>query len=121
MKHIAQDENHHFLFYKGVMAKMLEDHPEEALQGIFNTFSNFQMPGVGIPGYLRRSIDIARAGVYNMRIHHDSVVAPLITQWGLDRLTGLTNRAAELQDRIMALPADIIAKAERFEARFAPI
>jgi acyl-[acyl-carrier-protein] desaturase len=121
MKHIAQDENHHFLFYKGVMAKMLEDHPEEALQGIFNTFSNFQMPGVGIPGYLRRSIDIARAGVYNMRIHHDSVVAPLITQWGLDRLTGLTTRAAELQDRIMALPADIIAKAERFEARFAPI
>ncbi|MEX1005827.1 MAG: acyl-ACP desaturase [Acidimicrobiia bacterium] len=119
MKHIATDENHHFLFYKGVMTKMLEDHPESALEGIFNTFNNFQMPGVGIPGYLRRSIDIAKAGVYNMRIHHDSVVAPLISQWGIDKLTGLGSRAAELQERIMALPADIILKAERFEARFA--
>ena len=77
------------------------------------------MPGVGIPGYLRRSIEIAKAGVYNMRIHHDSVVAPLISQWGIDKLTGLSSRAAELQDRIMSLPTDIILKAERFEARFA--
>jgi acyl-[acyl-carrier-protein] desaturase len=119
MKHIASDENHHFLFYKGVMTKMLEDHPESALEGIFNTFDNFQMPGVGIPGYLRRSIEIAKAGVYNMRIHHDNVVMPLISQWGIDKLTGLGARASELQERIMALPVDIINKAERFEARFA--
>lgn len=119
MKHIASDENHHFLFYKGVMTKMLEDHPESALEGILNTFSNFQMPGTGIPGYLRRSIEIARAGVYNLRIHHDHVLSPLISQWGIDRLTGISVRAQELQDRIMAIPADIISKAERFEARFA--
>jgi len=118
MKNIAADENHHFVFYKTVMKKMLDDFPEAALEGIYNTFTNFQMPGTGIPGYLRRSIDIARAGVYNLRVHHDNVVAPLISQWGLDKLEGLSARAAEFQDKIMAIPADLIGKAERFEARF---
>ena len=118
MKHIAADENHHFLFYKGVMKKMLDEFPDSALEGIWNTFSNFQMPGTGIPGYLRRSIDIAKAGVYNMRVHHDNVVTPLISQWGIDKLSGLSTKAAELQERILALPAEIIEKAERFEARF---
>ncbi len=77
------------------------------------------MPGTGIPGFLRRSIDIARAGVYNMRVHHDNVVTPLLSQWGIADLTGLSGKAAELQDKLLALPAQLIEKAERFEARFA--
>jgi acyl-[acyl-carrier-protein] desaturase len=97
---------------------MLEAHPTVALEGILRTFTNFQMPGVGIPGFLRRSIDIAKAGVYNLRVHHDSVIMPLIRQWGIGELHGLDAKAAELQERLMALPADLIRKAERFEARF---
>jgi acyl-[acyl-carrier-protein] desaturase len=118
MRNIAADENHHFMFYKGVMDTMIEAHPAYALDGILETLTNFQMPGVGIPGFLRRSIDIARAGVYNLRVHHDAVVMPLIRQWRIEHLDRLDARASELQDRIMALPAEIIAKAERFEARF---
>jgi acyl-[acyl-carrier-protein] desaturase len=117
MKHIAADENHHFVFYKSVMAKMLELWPEAALEGILSVFENFEMPGVGIPNYRRRSLAIARAGVYNLRIHHDNVIAPLIRQWGIDRLQGLSARATELQHRIMALPQQIVQRAERFEAR----
>lgn len=119
MKHIAADENHHFLFYKGVMAAMLREAPSIALEGIWETFRNFQMPGTGIPGFLRRSIDIARAGVYNMRVHHDNVVSPLLAQWGIGDLDGLSGKAAELQDKLLALPAQLIEKAERFEARYA--
>lgn len=118
MRHIAADENHHFMFYKGVMEAMLEAHPTHALAGILSTLQNFQMPGVAIPGFLRRSIDIARAGVYNLRIHHDAVVMPLIRQWGIANLERLDASASELQERIMALPDEIIGKAERFEARF---
>jgi acyl-[acyl-carrier-protein] desaturase len=106
------------MFYKGVMQAMLEAHPTVALEGILRTFMNFQMPGVGIPGFLRRSIDIAKAGVYNLRVHHDNVIMPLIRQWGIADLTGLDDKATELQEKLMALPAEIIHKAERFEARF---
>lgn len=121
MRNIASDENHHFMFYKGVMQAMIDLQPNMALEGIYRVLSNFQMPGVGIPGFLRRSIDIARAGVYNLRVHHDNVVMPLIRQWGIPELTGLDARATELQDKLMALPAEIISKAERFEARFGSV
>jgi acyl-[acyl-carrier-protein] desaturase len=119
MRQIASDENHHFMFYKGVMAAMLKESPAMALEGIYKTMLNFQMPGIGIPGFLRRSIDIAKAGVYNLRIHHDRVLVPLIEQWGIGSMEGLSAKASELQEKLMELPAQIMAKAERFEARFA--
>lgn len=120
MRHIASDENHHFVFYKGVMQAMLELHPGPALEGILRTFTNFQMPGAGIRGFQRRSLEIAKAGVYNMRIHHDGVIMPLIKQWGIETLEGLDARASELQEKLMALPAELVRKAERFEARYSP-
>ena len=119
MRQIASDENHHFMFYKGVMAAMLKEAPAMALEGIYKTMLNFQMPGIGIPGFLRRSIDIAKAGVYNLRIHHDRVLMPLIEQWGIASMDGLSAKASELQERLLELPAQIMAKAERFEARYA--
>ena len=119
MRNIAADENHHFVFYKGVMAEMLRIEPSMVLEGIHNAFANFQMPGVGIPRFVRRSIDMARAGVYNLRIHHDEIITPLLQQWRIAGLTGLTARAEEFQEKLMAIPADLVRKAERFEARFA--
>ncbi len=68
---------------------------------------------------MRRSIEVARAGVYNMRIHHDNVVLPLLNYWAVGDMTGLDKKGQELQDKIMALPSQLIRKAERFEARFA--
>lgn len=117
MKNIAADENHHFIFYKGVMAAMLAENPSAVLSGIYRMLTSFQMPGVAIPGFMRRSIKVAKAGVYNLRIHHDRVVTPLLRDWQIGDLTGLTNKAAEFQDKIMAIPADIMEKAERFEKR----
>jgi acyl-[acyl-carrier-protein] desaturase len=119
MRHIAADENHHFVFYKGVMAEMLRIQPSMVLEGIYSTFANFEMPGTGIPGFRRRSLDMARAGVYNLRIHLDNIVRPLLDQWGIEKLTGLSSRAAEFQEKLLAIPAELAVQAERFEARFA--
>ena len=117
MRHIATDENHHYIFYKGVMAAMLDENPSASLSGIYRMLTNFQMPGVAIPGFVRRSIDVAKAGVYNLRIHHDRVVMPLLKDWKIADMTDLTGKAAEFQDKIMALPAEIMTKAETFEKR----
>ena len=117
MKHIATDENHHYIFYKGVMAAMLAENPSASLSGIYRMLTNFQMPGVAIPGFVRRSIDVAKAGVYNLRIHHDRVVMPLLKDWKIADMTDLSSKAAEFQDKIMALPSEIMTKAEVFEKR----
>ena len=117
MKNIAADENHHYIFYKGVMAAMLAENPSAVLSGIYRMLTKFEMPGVAVPGFMRRSINVAKAGVYNLRIHHDRVVTPLLRDWQIGNLAGLTNKASEFQDKIMAIPADIMEKAERFEKR----
>jgi acyl-[acyl-carrier-protein] desaturase len=117
MRNIATDENHHFIFYKSVMQAMLDQAPDQVLGGIYRVFDNFQMPGVAMPNFLRRSVEVAKAGVYNLRIHHDRVVLPLIKDWKIADLVGLKPAAAELQDRILAVPAQIMEKAERFEKR----
>jgi acyl-[acyl-carrier-protein] desaturase len=117
MRNIASDENHHFIFYKEVMRAMLDRAPHLVLDGIYRVFENFQMPGVAMPNFLRRSIQVAKAGVYNLRIHHDRVLIPLIKDWDIEGLTDLTPAGAEMQDRIMALPDMIMRKAEIFEKR----
>ena len=117
MRTIAADENHHFIFYRGVMQAMLDQEPSAVLEGIHQSLANFQMPGVAMPNFLRRSIEVAKAGVYNLRIHHDKVVQPLLRDWRIAELTGLTAKAAEFQEKIMALPDQIMENAERFEKR----
>ena len=118
MKLIATDENHHFIFYRGVMSAMLRESPSDALEGIYRVFTNFEMPGLAVPRFRRLSIEVARAGVYNLRVHHDHVLTHLIREWKLGELIGLTPRAAELQERILNLPAAVLRKAEAFEKRF---
>lgn len=117
MRNIATDENHHFIFYKGVMRAMLDQAPDLVLDSIYRVFENFQMPGVAMPNFLRRSIDVAKAGVYNLRIHHDRVVLPLIKDWNIEGLTGLRPAAAEIQNKIIELPTRLLRKAEIFEKR----
>jgi acyl-[acyl-carrier-protein] desaturase len=117
MARIAADENHHYLFYRGVAAALIEAEPSTMVEAIHRVFSDFSMPGTSIPGFVRRAVEMARAGVYNLRIHHDRVLIPLIRDWGVERLTGLTAKARELQEKVMELPAQVLRKAEVFERR----
>jgi acyl-[acyl-carrier-protein] desaturase len=117
MARIAADENHHFLFYRGVAGALLEQEPSTMVEAIYRVFTNFSMPGTSIPGFVRRAVEMARAGVYNLRVHHDRVLVPLIRDWGVEHLEGLNARARELQQKIMELPAQVMRKAEVFERR----
>jgi acyl-[acyl-carrier-protein] desaturase len=119
MARIATDENHHFMFYRGVASAMLEESPETMLRPILNVFENFKMPGTVIPGYVRRAVEMARVGVYNLRIHHDRILQPLLRDWKIEHLTGLSAKARELQERIMELPDRVLKAAEVFERRIA--
>ena len=118
MSRIATDENHHFMFYRGAVTAMLKENPSLVLPEIYRVLSNFEMPGVGMPKYMRRAFQMAKAGVYNMRIHHDRVILPLLRDWKIESLTGLTTKAQEVQEMIMGVPAEVNAQAEKFEKRY---
>ena len=72
------------------------------------------MPGAAIPGFLRKAAQIAKAGIYDLRVHRDEVLLPIIRHWRLFELEGLDGAAEEARRRL-AEHLD----ARRFEERLA--
>ncbi|MFL6137312.1 MAG: acyl-ACP desaturase [Frankiaceae bacterium] len=91
---VAADENLHMVLYRDVMAAALELAPEQAVPAIERELRAFRMPGAAVPGFARRSVQIADAGVYDVRIHRAEVVAPLLRHW---RALSLPLRTADAQ------------------------
>ena len=119
MTRVAADENHHFMFYRGVTTAMLRQAPTFVLGALHRVLSDFNMPGTVIPNFSRRAVAIARAGIYNLRIHAEQVVQPLLRHWKVGSIEGLDPRGEELQEKILAIPGALIAQAETFENRMA--
>ena len=77
------------------------------------------MPGAGIPGFLRKAAEMAKAGIYDLRVHRDEVLLPILNHWRIFELTGLDGRPrkpdAKLAEHLEAL--DVAAR--RFEEKVA--
>jgi acyl-[acyl-carrier-protein] desaturase len=83
---VAADENLHMVFYRDIVATALELAPEQTAAAVAAEVTRFEKPGAGLPGYTRRMIAMSDAGIYDVRIHRDDVLAPLFRHWGvLDR------------------------------------
>ncbi|MDG2906856.1 MAG: acyl-ACP desaturase [Acidimicrobiales bacterium] len=117
MNRVAIDENHHFMFYRGVTTAMLREGPSLVLKSLRRVLGNFSMPGTEIPNFQRRAVEIARTGIYNLRVHAEQVVQPLLRYWKIGDIGGLDAEASEAQDELMGITGTLIEQAERFEAR----
>ena len=74
------------------------------------------MPGTGIPEFALHAAIVARAGVYNLAIHHDQILVPVVLRhWDVANLRGLTDEAERARDRMLAH----IARLGRIVARLA--
>ena len=76
MIRIAADENLHMVFYRDVIAAALVLEPSAAVRAIVDEVLAFEMPGAGIPGFVRKAAQIAKAGIYDIRVHRDEVLLP---------------------------------------------
>ncbi len=112
---VSMDENLHMIFYRNLIAAALEQVPNETVQAITAEVVGFQMPGAIIPGFTRKAVQIAKAGIYDLRIHHDEVVMPLLRQWGIDELTGLDAAGEQARDELAEAVRALDAAASRFE------
>jgi acyl-[acyl-carrier-protein] desaturase len=117
MIRIAADENLHMVFYRDILGAALKIQPSRAVCAIVEEVIAFQMPGAGIPGFLRKAAAMAKAGIYDLRIHRDEVLLPIIQQWKIFELTGL-DAAAEEARRRLAEHLDMLDQAaKRFEEK----
>jgi acyl-[acyl-carrier-protein] desaturase len=119
MARVAADENLHMVFYRDVLKAALVIEPSAAVRAIVDEVIGFQMPGAGIPGFLRKAADIAKAGIYDLRAHRDEVLLPILKFWGIFELAGLDAAAEEARARLAEHLDKLDAAAKRFEERLA--
>jgi acyl-[acyl-carrier-protein] desaturase len=117
MGRIAADENLHAVFYRDILSAAFELEPSAATEAVAAEVLAFDMPGNAIPGYLRKAAMIARAGIYDLRIHHDEVVWPMLRHWRIFERDGLDASAQTARDRLAAYLSELDASARRFEDR----
>ncbi|MFD3333851.1 acyl-ACP desaturase [Streptomyces sp. NPDC058700] len=110
MTRIAQDENLHMVFYRDVLRAALELAPDQALMAVEESVRSFRMPGHAMPGFASMAAQIAIAGVYDPRIHHDDVLVPLLRSLRIFDLERLGPRGEQARD-------SLAAHLERLEAR----
>jgi hypothetical protein len=73
MLRVAADENLHMMFYRDIVAALQVD-PSAAVEAITEEVIGFDMPGVGIEGFTRKALQMAHAGIYDLRIHHVGIL-----------------------------------------------
>lgn len=112
---VAMDENLHMLFYRNLIGAALELEPDAVVEAISDVVTNFAMPGYGIPGFGRKSVQIALAGIYDLDLHLEEVVQPVLRAWGVMDLTGLSAAGEANRDKLSAFLDQTKIEAERFK------
>jgi acyl-[acyl-carrier-protein] desaturase len=114
---VAQDENLHMVFYRNLLAGALELAPNETMRAITDVVAGFQMPGYGIENFGRKAAQMALAGIYDLRIHHNEVLAPVLRNLRVFDLTGLSDDGERAREELATFMAGLDANASRFEER----
>ena len=114
---IAMDENLHMIFYRNLVQAALEIAPNQTLRAIADEVAGFVMPGSVVPGFARKAVQIAQAGIYDLRIHHDDVVMPLLRHWRVFEAAGLDAEGEQAQQDLAAALEALDARATRFVER----
>ncbi len=114
---VAMDENLHMIFYRNLVQASLQLSPDAMMRAITDEVVQFQMPGAVIPSFVRKAALIAKAGIYDLRIHHDEVIWPLLRQWKVFELEGLGEVGEKARDELDQFLKGLDTQASRFEER----
>jgi len=118
MKRVAADENRHHLFYRDLGTAALQLDPSGMVLAMERQVRDFEMPGTGIIDFEAHAMAIAKAGIYDFTVHHDSVLVPVILRhWDLAGLEGLSPEAEIARARLIKRMDRIARAGRRFGSR----
>jgi acyl-[acyl-carrier-protein] desaturase len=122
MSRVGNDENLHYLFYRDLTSAALELDPSSTVLGIERAVRTFSMPGLGIPNFEAMSREVAKAGIYDLLIHHDQILEPVIMRhWKLMELTGLSDEAEAARESIIKRMARTAKVGKRLASEHATV
>jgi acyl-[acyl-carrier-protein] desaturase len=111
---IATDENLHMVFYRNLMAAAFDIDPDLAMQAVTKEVVGFEMPGATMANFRRNSMLIAKAGIYDLRLHHDEVVSPVLRAWKVFDRTDLGPAGEKAREELAVFLEGLDAQATRF-------
>ncbi len=102
MARVAADENLHFLFYRDLVGAALQVDPSAMMLAIERQVREFEMPGTGIPDFAHHARAIANAEIYDLRIHHEQILVPVVLRdWRVTEVSGLSDEAERARDALL--------------------
>lgn len=117
MARISADENLHATFYRDILAAAAQAQPSATVEAVVAEILAFEMPGAGIAGFRRKAAEMALAGIYDLRIHKDEVVMPLVRRLGIFELEGLSVAAKAARTQLATFLEEMEASARKLEER----
>jgi acyl-[acyl-carrier-protein] desaturase len=103
MKRVAADENFHYLFYRDIVSAAIKIDPSALVIAIEKQVRDFEMPGTGIPNFGEHAKAIAKAGIYDMQIHHEKILVPVVLRhWAIESLEGLSPEAEQAREALLS-------------------
>jgi acyl-[acyl-carrier-protein] desaturase len=111
---IAQDENLHMIFYRNILNAAFDLAPNSTMRAVCNVVKSFQMPGYTIENFTRKSVQIAMAGIYDLRIHHDEVITPVLRQLKAFEREGFDAEGERAREELKEFLGELDAGASRF-------
>jgi acyl-[acyl-carrier protein] desaturase len=114
---VSTDENLHMIFYRNLVTASLELSPNEMIRAITDEVVNFQMPGKILPGFVRKAAQMAKAGIYDLVLHHDDVIWPLLRHWKIFQIEGLNEVGETARQELHDFLTDLKTQANRFDER----
>ena len=112
---VAADENLHMIFYRNLLKGALDLAPNQTMRAITDVVTTFAMPGTDIAGFQRKAVQMAVAGVYDLRQHKDDVVAPVLRYWNVFEIEGLNGEGEEARTELAEFLEELEKQALRFE------
>jgi len=117
LSRIATDENLHMVFYRNLMGAALDLAPDDAMEAIRDEVVGFAMPGNGMTDFARSSVVIAKAGIYDLRLHHDEVLMPVLRHWRVFDRDDFGPRGEKAREDLAAFLTELAARATKFVER----
>jgi acyl-[acyl-carrier-protein] desaturase len=117
MARISADENLHMVFYRDVLTAAMRIDPSAVVQAVAAEVIDFEMPGAVMDNFRRMSVEIADAGIYDLRIHHDDIVWPLLRHLRIFDAAGLSPEAEATREELRTFLDRLDATATRYEAK----
>jgi acyl-[acyl-carrier-protein] desaturase len=111
---IATDENLHMIFYRNIVTAAFDINPDEMMKAVATEVMNFEMPGANMANFRKNSIIIAKAGIYDPRLHFDEVVSPILRTWKVFERTDFGPEGEKARDELAQFLTGLDEQATKF-------